>query len=249
MPLFTDGNVASIEDLRDYESSVLQTANVEGIDITAKLKLAHRAIGFEIAGHLAQHGFKAPADLERVVVSPAILHWHCLHTLELIFRDAYNSQVNDRYLGKWKEYAQASIRARATATALGIGMVGSAISKAAAPVLATVAGGGLGTRAYYIAIAWQAANGSAGEQSQPVVISAPLSTLVRVTPVDAPSSATGWHVYAGESENELRRQNVLPLAPGSAWLEPASGLRSDLPAVTAQKPDWYVRTDRVLPRG
>src|SRR5688572_19413579 len=121
MPLFTDGNIASIEDLKDYESSVLQTANVEGIDVTAKLKLAHRDIGFTIAEHLARHGFKAPGDLNRVVVSEAILHWHSLQTLELIYRDAYNSQVNDRYLGRWKEYSKASSRAGATATSLGIG--------------------------------------------------------------------------------------------------------------------------------
>ena len=249
MPLFTDGNVASIEDLRDYESSILHTASVESIDITAKLKLAHREIGFEIATHLARHGFKVPADLNRVVVSQAILHWHCLHTLELIYRDGYNSQVNDRYLGKWKEYSKAANRARATAMALGIGMVGSAVPKAAAPVLSIHAGGGLGTRSYYVAIAWQAANGAAGEQSQPVVINAPLSTLVRVAPGEAPATATGWHVYAGDSESELRRQNTSPLAPSAEWLEPGTGLRLDLPAIPAQTPDWYVRTDRVLPRG
>jgi hypothetical protein len=249
MPLFTDGNVAAVEDLKDYESSVLQTASVEGIDVTAKLKLAHRAIGFEIATHLAQHGFKTPADLNRVVVSPTILHWHCLHTLELIYRDAYNSQVNDRYLGKWKEYSQASSRARATATALGIGIVGSAIPRGTAPSLSSQAGGALGSRSYSVAICWQAANGSAGEQSQPVVISAPLSSLVFVVAGEAPAGATGWHVYASESDNDLRRQNVLPLAPGATWLEPETGLRSDLPAIPMQTPDWYVRTDRVLPRG
>jgi hypothetical protein len=249
MPLFTDGNVASIEDLRDYESSILQTASVENIDISAKLKLAHRGIGFEIATHLAQHGFKAPADLNRVVVSQAILHWHCLHTLEIFYRDAYNSQVNDRYLGKWKEYTKAANRARASAMALGIGMVGSAIPKAEVPAVTTHAGGGLGTRSYYVAISWQAANGAVGEQSQPLVINAPLSTLVRVAAGEPPATATGWHVYVGESDSDLRRQNISPLALRAEWLEPGTGLRSDLPAVPAQTPDWYVRTDRVLPRG
>jgi hypothetical protein len=249
MPLFTDGKLGSIEDLKDYESSVLQTANVEGIDVTAKLKLAHRDIGFVLAQHLARHGFKAPADLSRVVINEALVHWHCLHTLELIYRDAYNSQVNDRYLGRWKEYSKSANHAGATATALGIGMVGSPIPKANAPVVTTEAGGGLGTRSYYVSISWQAANGLTGELSQPAVISAPLSTLVRVAAGEAPAAACGWYVYASESENDLRRQNVAPLAPGAAWLEPGTGLRSDLPAIPMQSPDWYVRTDRVLRRG
>lgn len=249
MPLFTDGKLASIEDLKDYESSVFQTANVEGIDVTAKLKIAQRDIGFVISQHLAQRGFKAPADLGRVVISEALVHWHCLHTLELIYRDAYNSQVNDRYLGRWKEYATESSRAGATATSLGIGMVGSPLPKANAPLLTTEAGGGLGTRSYYVAVSWQAANGLTGELSQPVVINAPLSTLVRAVAGTAPAGAAGWYLYAAESESDLRRQNVAPLAIGAAWLEPNTGLRSDLPPIPAQTADWYVRADRVLHRG
>jgi hypothetical protein len=247
--LFTDGNLASIDDLKEYESAVLQTASIEGIDITAKLKLAHRGIGFEIATYLGRHGFSAPGDLNRVVVSEALLHWHCLHTLELIYRDAYNSQVNDRYLGKWKEYSQSANRAAGTAMGLGIGIVSGPISKALAPVVTAEPGGVLGTRTYSVAISWQAANGSAGGHSDPVVINAPLSTLVRVNAGSAPANATSWFVYAGESESDLRRQNALPLAAGSSWLEPVTGLRSDLPAVPAQSPDWYVRNQRVLPRG
>jgi hypothetical protein len=249
MSLFTDGIVASIDDLKEYENSVLQTASIEGIDITAKLKLAQRGIGFEIAAYLARHGFAAPTDIGRVVVNDALLHWHCLHTLELIYHDAYNSQLNDRYLGKWKEYGQRANRAAVTAASLGIGMVIAPVSRALAPVVTTEAAGGLGTRTYYIAVAWQAANGSTGDHNQPIVVNAALSTLICVNAGAAPANATGWYVYAGEFDSDLRRQNVLPLSPGATWLEPATGLRSDLPRVHPQTPDWYVRNDRVLRRG
>jgi hypothetical protein len=58
----------------------------------------------------------------------------------------------------------------------------------------------------------------------------------------------GWYVYAGESDADLRRQNVLPLSPEAPWLEPTIGLRLDLPRVPAQSPEWYVRNDRRLRR-
>jgi hypothetical protein len=249
MSLFTDRNIASIEDLKDYESAVLQTASIEGIDVSAKLKLAQRGIGFEIAAYLARHGFTAPSDLDRVVVNEALLHWHCLHTLELIYRDAYNSQVNDRYMGKWKEYAQTAARAGATASSLGIGMVSTPLPKALAPTVSAEPGGALGVRTYFVAVAWQAGNGSTGERSDPMATSASISTLIRVTSGTAPASATGWYVYAGESDTDMRRQNALPIAVGSSWLEAANGLISTLADVPVQSPDWYVRNHRVLPRG
>jgi hypothetical protein len=249
MALFTDGNIASIEDLKDYESAVLQAANIEGIDITAKLKLAQREIGFEIASFTARHGFTSAGDLGRVVVSESLLHWHCLQTLELIYRDAYNSQLNDRYLGKWKEYMQASGRAAATAMDLGVGMVSTPVNKAVPPVIATEPGGSIGTRTYFVAVAWQASSGSTGEASEPTMMVVPAGTLLCVNVSSAPAGPSGWYVYAGPSDTELRRQNDLPLAPDSHWLEPVNGLRSDLQNVSTQRPDWYVRNRRVLQRG
>lgn len=249
MALFTDGNIASIDDLKEYESAVLQTASIEGIDVTAKLKLAQREIGFALAAFQARRGFTAPGDLGRVVVSEALLHWHCFHTLELIFRDAYNSQLNDRYLGKWKGYLEISVRAGVTVTDLGVGMVGTPVAKAFEPAVTTDPGGALGARTYYVTVAWQAPNGATGARSVSAVVAAPVSTLLRVTAASAPAMASGWYVYAGPSETEVRRQNELPLSPGSSWIEPGEGLRFDLADIAVQRPDWYVRNDRVLPRG
>jgi hypothetical protein len=249
MALFTDGNIASIEDLKEYESAVLQTANIEAIDVTAKLKLAQREIGFEVASFIGRHGYTSPGDLGRVVTSDTLLNWHCLRTLELIYRDAYNSQLNDRYLGKWKEYIQAAARAGAIAMELGIGMVSLPISRAALPTCGTEAGGGLGARTYSVSIAWHAANGSTGERSESAVAVIPVSGLLTVSGTAPSGGATGWYVYAGSPEGELRRQNELPLGSGALWTEPVSGLRTDLPTMPVQRPDWYVRNRRVLPRG
>jgi hypothetical protein len=249
MALFTDGNIASIEDLKEYESAVLQTANIEGIDLTAKLKLAQREIGFEIASFIGRHGYTSPGDLSRVVTSETILNWHCLRTLELVYRDAYNSQLNDRYLGKWKEYMQTAAHAGAIATELGIGMVSAPVSRAAAPACNTEAGGVLGPRTYFVSVAWQASSGSTGDMSEPTVTAIPLSALLTVQPSGQSPGVSGWYVYAGPSESELRRQNELPLGQQVVWKEPAAGLRSDIPNIPVQRPDWYVRNRRVLQRG
>jgi hypothetical protein len=249
MALFTDGTIASIDDLKEYESAVLQVASVEGIDITAKLKLAQREMGFVLSDFQARRGFTSPSDLGRVLVNEEMLQWHCLHTLELVYRDAYNSQMNDRYLGKWQAYQQSSARAAATVRDLGVGMVGTPVAKATEPIITTDPGGGLAARTYYVSVAWRALNGATGERSDPTVVAAPMSTLLRITAASAPAHASGWYVYAGSSETEIRRQNEPPLAPGSTWVEPNNGLRFDLTDIPAQRPDWYVRNDRVLLRG
>jgi hypothetical protein len=78
MALFTDGNIASIEDLKEYESAVLQAASIEGIDITAKLKLAQREIGFEIASFITRHGFTSPSDLVFTCINQSKAVWERL---------------------------------------------------------------------------------------------------------------------------------------------------------------------------
>ena len=54
MALFTDGNICSTEDLRQYESSILDVASTEGIELEAKLKLAQREIGVAITAFLLE---------------------------------------------------------------------------------------------------------------------------------------------------------------------------------------------------
>ena len=42
----------------------------------------------------------APPSIEQVVVTPPLKLWHIFRTLEMVYRDAYNSQLNDRYAGQ-----------------------------------------------------------------------------------------------------------------------------------------------------
>ena len=107
MALFTDGEVSSIEDLRGYDTQLLDVANVEGIDVTRKLQLAQEEIATEVTtllGRLRLPGWlNAPPDPGRVVVTPPLRLWHSYLALEMVYRDAYHSQLNDRYAAKRDE--------------------------------------------------------------------------------------------------------------------------------------------------
>lgn len=250
MALFTDGTISTLEDLKAYESSVLETASTEGIDLTSKLLLAQRETGFEVTAFLARQGHISPGqDLGRVIVTEPLQHLHRLRALELIYRDAYNSQLNDRHLGKWKKYAQLSHRATELLFDIGVGLTNTPIARGSAAVVNLVPGGALPATTYYVSLAWQLSSGFSGERSTAAVIPAGPGTLLSVSAPAAPPNAVSWNVYCGASDNEMRRQNPIPMGLGESWIEAASGLRSDLPDTPSQTPDYYVTARRVLRRG
>ena len=98
MALFTDGAITSIEELSGHDTQLLTVATVEGIDVSRKLALAQDEIAVEVASLLGRQA--APPALEQVVVTPAMKLWHAYRTLEMVYRDAYHSQLNDRYGGQ-----------------------------------------------------------------------------------------------------------------------------------------------------
>src|SRR5690242_20632984 len=121
MALLTDGDVSTIEDLKSYESAILELANTEGIDLTAKAKLASSEIAAELAPFLAREGHAADLARNGVVVTPSLRLWHMVQTLCVVYRDAYHSQLNDRYKAKWNEYQRLAHRIRGLAFDTGIG--------------------------------------------------------------------------------------------------------------------------------
>src|SRR4030095_8759694 len=135
MALFTDGTISTTEDLRNYETSVLDVAHTEGIDLQAKLELAKREVRVELTSFLLNRSFAlGPSrELTNVIVTEPLVQWHSVHSLALTYRDAYNSQLNDRYRGKGKEYASASRRAMDLLFGVGVGISYDPAQKASAP--------------------------------------------------------------------------------------------------------------------
>jgi hypothetical protein len=247
MALFTDGDVSSIEDLRGYDTQLLDVANTEGIDVTRKLKLAQDEIAAEITAMLARRAwFKAPVDPGRVVVTPPLKLWHMFLSLELVYRDAYRSQVNDRYAGKRDEFHGMVKWAWDKLIEIGLGLLDDPVARAATPHVLPAAGGLDGT--YYVAAAWTNAAGAEGSSSIPATIDIAGGSFA-VQTGGGPANAKGWNIYAGTSPTTLTRQNDRPLAPGETWLQPSAISTSGPPASCGQAPDYLLPVPRTIQRG
>lgn len=184
-----------------------------------------------------------------VVVTQQLKRWHALYTLAIFYRDAYNDQLNDRYLAKWNEYLSLARNAREMTTLYGIGLVSIPIPQARVPVLSVVAGS-LPATVYYVRTSWISSTGAEGNPSKAAAYEAPVSSLVTVTNgVNVPAVATAFNVYMGLTEFTTTLQNATPIAIGTTFTEGASGLVAGVPAGMGQAPDIYITGGSVLRRG
>src|SRR5689334_5320374 len=118
MALFTDGIIAAADELAGHDSAVLTIASTEGIDLTKKLSLAMDELALELGNVLP-----STDKLDHVAVTPAIRLWHAFRTLELVYRDAYSNQLNDRYAGKRDQFATQAKWAFDKLMESGVGMI------------------------------------------------------------------------------------------------------------------------------
>ena len=104
------------------------------------------------------------------MVTPPLKLWHTFRALELVYRDAYHSQLNDRYAGKRDEFHElakwAYEKVIQTRTRDGdrSGAAGRRRRRRGR------APGGLADGTYYVAMAWTNAAGEEGACSTPATI-------------------------------------------------------------------------------
>jgi hypothetical protein len=132
MALFTDGNISTIDDLAAHDSGVMGIAAAEAIDLSRKLAMAQEEVGVELAALMPRLDFLGTQgrELSNVVVTSPLRLWHAFHTLEMVYRDAYNNQLNDRYKGKWEQYRELSGWAAGKLLETGIGISAEPLSQA-----------------------------------------------------------------------------------------------------------------------
>lgn len=260
MALLTDGNPNDTEALRVYEAAILDVAKVEAIDLDAKLCLATVEISQDVLdvllGHTrAQYSLTSPVGGDRrkigvsdVVVSPQMKRWHALHALAVVYRDAYNNQLNDRYKNKWDEYRELARGARERTLEYGIGLVAAPVPRAGTPVLGATAGTLAGT-IYYAQVSWVAAAGQEGSASPATTFQTGDNSGLTVATVNAPAVAAGWNVYLGLAISTVTLQNSVPLAIGATFTLPGSGLVSGASPGDGQAADMFVTGGRILRRG
>lgn len=265
MALFTDEYVSDISDLLAYESNLSEVSAAEGIDLEAKIRLAQVEVGasleatsqrpgnvyFSNGGGSQSSGGEANQgrfNLSQVVVTPPLKLLHTFQTLSIVYRDAYNRKLNDRYLPKWREYKELSRWAWDLLTQTGIGISLTPLPRPSEPALDWTAAS-LDLGPMFVRMTWTdaAARESAGSVEQAIAV--PEGNALRVTPPSAAPGATGWNVYAGESSGAVTRQNATPLALGSAWVMPPPGVIAGEPLGTGQQADLFKTAPRFVQRG
>lgn len=254
MALFTDGPVASMEDLTAQDTQLPGVASVEGIDVTQKLFLAQEEIGLELQTLLSglkradQALWLAPAaTIKNVVVTPALKMWHTFRTLEMVYRDAYADQLNDRYAAKRDQFEQRANWAYEKLLLLGIGIAWSPVPRAREPQVNS-ATGSLADNTYYVSMAWVNDKSEEGAPSVATAITTTGSTF-SVQPGAPPAGAAGWNVYAGTDPDALWQQNGPPVAAGQAWLQPNTITTGGSSPGWGQSPDYHMAVPRMILRG
>ncbi len=252
--LFTDSPAITIEDLANYETGILDTAATEGINLTVKIGLATTEVGFQLEAQFAPLSTTGlsptPAlTLNNIVVTPPMVSWLVYHTLELVYRDAYFSQLNDRYQAKWTQYIALSSSAQALLFQIGVGTTTSPVPQAENPTLSLISGA-LTPGKYFVAVTWLNVNGEEGSPSEITALTVPSGDTLEVQPVDQPLNSTAWNVYAGVTPESLFLQNSTPFAPAVSWVAPNSGLTTTGPMPSnGQQPDFLSPAPRILLRG
>src|SRR5579864_413704 len=264
MALFTDAPISTLDQLAAQDSGVLDVASNEGIDASAKISLAQEELGVELTAAFSRSSFSRTnpsiwwpgsvatslsiLQLPNIVVTPPLRLWHTFHTLELLYRDAYGSQLNDRYAAKWKEYQNLAKQASAVLFQTGIGVVSDPIAIASNPEIGLL-GGAQGATMYYAQVAWLNSRGEEGMPSPVASASAPDQNSLQVTPNSPPSNDVAWNVYVGVSIDSITLQNSIPLDTSQTWLLPPSGLAQGRSPALGQEPNYYSQAPRFLQRG
>jgi hypothetical protein len=251
MALFTDGLICESEDLREYESSILEVARNEGIELTPKLRVAQREVAFEVVTFLMRHGTEhldARRGLTNVVVTDSLRHWHAMQSLAAVYRDAYHQRMNDRYKEKWAHYSLATRAAKDNCFRTGVGISLTPIARAFAPICDTVAGGQLPGRTYLVCVNWQS-RGQNGELSAPVAVELEAGSLLRVRVEAVPSDIESWCVYVGRDAERRHHANSGVLRLDECWTESGDVFSGKPVTVSAQAADVFVRVDQRIQRG
>jgi hypothetical protein len=188
--------------------------------------------------------------LSCVAVTEPLLHAHALRALAITYRDLYQSQVNDRFEGKWREYGRLADNALYQLLRCGIGIVFNPVGAPDVPLVEAVPGGLLPARTLHIRTAVVDSSGRASALGPAEASILDPGTRAKVSLQRRDSHASqGWLVYAGTSYDSCELQIATPIPLGQAWTEPLTGLTAGRTGWPTQTPDVFVKDDHQILRG
>ena len=246
-----------MDDLTGHDTGLLGVAGAEGIDVSRKLALAQEEIGVELSamlpradGYDGQLPGRPAVGLENVVVTGPLRLWHAFHTLELVYRDAYYNQLNDRYKSKQQQYRELSRWACEKLLETGTGMVQDPVARAEAPRLSALPGGTkVEETTYYAKVAWTNARGEEGAPGPWNLMTVAAGMTLQVEAVNPPVTATGWNAYVGFSAEEVTLQNEAAIGVGVAWTQSGEPVAGGRRPGDGQRPGYLRGLPRLLQRG
>jgi hypothetical protein len=254
MALFVDGPACTIDDLVDQDAGLLPVAETTGINVSAKLRLAKEEIETDLDLWLIKPRptmemlWGPVLRVEQIVVTAPLKRWETMHALALVYRDAYFSQLVDRYQAKWQEYSMLATAVRESFIASGLALVSDPIHRAQPPILSMVTGpqsGGV----FYASVSWVNAAGQEGAASVASSITIPDGNLMTATAVNAPANTVGFWIYAGTALNSMFRQNDVALPMGVTYTYIPGQITQGPQPGNGQKPDFVRPLARTLMRG
>jgi len=241
MSLLIDGGLNPVAVLQEHDTTVFEVAATEGIDLQGKLRLAEKEIRADIERYLARLG---RSDIERVVVGESLRLWHAWKTLEAIYRDAYFSQLNDRYGARWKHYKAMAAGQRSAVLEEGIGLVSNPVRRPERPIV-VLEPGPIPQGVYQIRVSTVNAQGQESEASTPVPISTVASFQARIKLTSFPEKASGWHLYAGLADGPTGRQTSQPLEIGQDFLLSTVPSPGPEPTDGQRATEWAIQSRRL----
>lgn len=259
MALFTDADVVTLDDLLQYEASLVEIASTHGINVQTKINLALSNIADRVMLWLLKIGASDPQWLTRrvigvstVVVTPPVKKWICFDALSRFFAEAYNVQLNTRFQAKWQEYQQMASASVDMVFDTGLGIVYSPLPEPALP-LVSIETGTAPASSLFIQTAWVDARGAEGALSPVNGVIVPDQSSIAVGMAEgvlnAPQAAVGWNVYVSSTETGLTKQNLAVMQLGSTWQLPTAGLIQGAAPINGQAPDYQIAMSRQIQRG
>jgi hypothetical protein len=171
-----------------------------------------------------------------------------MQALALVYRDAYFSQLVDRYQAKMQEYLKLARSAREDFIASGVALASDPVPRAALPMLTSIPAPQSGGT-FYASVAWVNAAAQEGAASAASSITIADGNLMVVEAVMPPANAAGFQVFAGTALNSMYQQNNVVLPVGATYMYiPGQVTQGSLPGA-GQKADFIRPLARTLLRG